>query len=79
MFKKSSEPEDRPEADESIMNEAYEAIAEAAKAMDIDTLDTVFQGMTAFSVPLSHSEKWEKLKNAYNAFDYDTLVSLLSL
>ena len=59
MFKKSSEPEDRPEADESIMNEAYEAIAEAAKAMDIDTLDTVFQGMTAF--------------------DYDTLVSLLSL
>ena len=60
------------------MDEAYSQMVDAAKAMDCDGLEAVFDEMSAYLVPKEEEELWSKLKAANDAFNYDEITSLLA-
>ncbi len=76
LFEKEEE-EDRPVADEYLLAEVFEEIRGAAEAMDCDRLEAVFKDMADYRIPEERSELYGKLKTAADAFDYDTVLSLL--
>ena len=75
---KSVEASDKPLADDSLMNQTYEELKLAAEDMDCDRLEKIFDMMEAYSIPKEEAELYNRLKDASDAFDYDTIVTLLT-
>lgn len=76
VFKEDEKP--KPEADESLMMSFYESIAAAAEDMDCESLENIFIEMADYTVPEGEEELYEKLKDAADKLDYDTVANLLS-
>ncbi len=75
--KSDEDDENKPLADEDVMFGAYEEILEAAKNMDCDTLDSIFDGLSQFKIPDSEKMLYDVVKSAAERLDYDAIVSLL--
>ena len=69
---------DKPEAGEEVMSSAYEEIKAAADAMDCDRLESIFDEMNEYSIPEKERMLYDKLKSAFDRFDYEEIVSLLA-
>lgn len=68
----------KPVAPKEIMDNAYVRLKDAAEAMDCDVLEEVFNEMEAYSIPEADTERWNKLKEASDLFDYDAIVNILN-
>ncbi len=74
IFDKKEDEGSKPEAEESVMNEAFSVLKRAAEEMDCDALQNVFTDMEAYHIPDAYRDKWEALKEAADNFDYDMVL-----
>ena len=78
-FCKAAEDEEteKPEADEEVIKSCYKQIAEGAEAMDFDILEEAFDRLSGYRLPAEEAARYEELKNAYEQFDYEGLLTIL--
>ncbi len=69
---------DKPEADEALLKDAYAELYAAADDMDCDILKNIFKDMEAYRIPDKDKELWQKLINASEKYDYETVMNLLN-
>ncbi len=69
--------DDRPVADKNIMDTFYEALLESAEEMDIDMIEASFKEMEDYAIPEDEVEKYQLLKENFDRFDYEAMISLL--
>ena len=66
-------------AGRDMMAGVFDEIYHAAEELDSYRLDGIFSRMEAYSIPEENKELFEKLKSAYNEFDYDMIIKELDL
>lgn len=67
----------KPEADEDIIKDACSRIEAAARKMDCDGLESVFEEMDAYRIPEGQADLFKKLKAASDRFEYSKILELL--
>ena len=81
LYMISSETEDndaeRPEAGDDLIKDSIEEIGSAAKEMDCDRLETVFNALREYRIPDEFSDLFAKLKSASDNYEYDRILDLL--
>ena len=77
VFKSAIEDFDKPTADASLIAGVYDEILSAAEDMDCDRLEQIFNEMEVYRIPENEAELFNRLKDASDAFDYDSIISLL--
>ncbi|MCR4605518.1 MAG: response regulator [Eubacterium sp.] len=70
--------EEKNVATASMMAEVYEGLKAAADDMDSDGIDFIMEEMQDYSVPKDDEEKYMKLKEAAENYDYDAILRILS-
>lgn len=65
-------------ADETLMKTVYDSIREAAEAMDCDSIESIFNEMSDYSIPENESDKFNALKDKADVFDYDGILEVLN-
>lgn len=73
----TAETAERPKADASLLESAYEEMRAAAEEMDCDSLEAVFAEMEEYRIPEQEAQRWAQLKAAAQQFAYDDIVKLL--
>ncbi|MBP5385555.1 MAG: DegV family EDD domain-containing protein [Lachnospiraceae bacterium] len=73
----SGEAADKPVADSAFMESFFEMIGEAARAMDTGKMDEVFAEIADYTIPEQDAEIYRSLKEKYDSFDYEGMLSLL--
>ncbi|MBQ6537725.1 MAG: response regulator [Eubacterium sp.] len=71
------EADDRPEIDESALNEAYAGIREYVDAFDFDSADSIMEMLAGYRVPDAQKERYEKIKDMVTKLDHDGLMEEL--
>jgi HPt (histidine-containing phosphotransfer) domain-containing protein len=69
--------DEKPEADATLMESVYEEMRDAAEEMDCDRLEDIFTEMEDYRIPAEEVERYKKLKQAVDHFDYEGILSLL--
>ena len=69
--------QDKPVADDGYLTDVSERMLSAAKDMDCDTIDTLFEELGGYSLPEEAAARFEELQKMYDNFDYDGMISLL--
>ena len=64
-------------ADASILKEVFGLILEAARQMECSRIEEILGEMEAYRIPEGEMELWDKLKEATDQFDYESIVKLL--
>ncbi len=81
IFEREKEEEasqnEKPVADEYLMESVYEGLLEAAEAMDCDAIDEILKEVEDYSIPENEKVKFEKLCDMAGQFDYDGIVKTL--
>ena len=67
----------KPEADEDIIKDACGRIEAAARKMDCDGLESVFEEIDAYRIPEGQADLFKKLKAASDRFEYSKILELL--
>ena len=70
------ETEEMPVAGTDYLKEVYKEIKSAAGDYDTNRLDSLFEELSEYSLPEDEKELWDKLKKAYEEFDYQELILL---
>ncbi len=78
VFVEAGGDEEKPVADEHMMEKVFEGLRSAAEEMDGDRMEDIFADMEAYSIPEEYEELYGKLKYAASQFDYGTVEALLS-
>ncbi|MCR5417524.1 MAG: response regulator [Lachnospiraceae bacterium] len=78
LFEKGEAEDDRPVADEDLMEGVFSEIRSAAEEMDCDRLEGIFDEMEDYRIPESGKELYEKVKDEVGRFDYDAVLELLA-
>ncbi len=68
----------RPLADASLMESVYDALKEAAEAMDCDAIDDVWKELEGYALPDDEAKKLEGIREKADNFDYDGILELLN-
>ena len=76
MFAKKEE--DKPEADEDVINEVYEEIKAAAEEMNCDVLENALEKIGKYSIPKKDEPFFKKIRSAAEKYDYIALKDLFS-
>ena len=69
--------DDKPVADEYLMQSVYEGLHDAAEAMDIDTVEEIVKELEDYSIPQSEKKKYSALCECIGNFDYDGILRIL--
>jgi len=77
LIKVDDDDEDKPLIDDDALNEAYEAMTDAAQTFDFDTLQFVIESLEEYKLPPEHKEKFDALKIAAAKPDWETVLKLL--
>ena len=77
IFSKDDEDDDKPEAGEDLMKEAFGALRAAADDMDCDRLQGIFEEMDDYKIPENDIEIWKEIRKASDIYDYGTIVKLI--
>ncbi|MCR5099426.1 MAG: response regulator [Lachnospiraceae bacterium] len=77
VFKPSVEDDNRPEADEEMIAFVFEEARSAAEDMDCDRLEAIFEETSAYRIPVSNAEKYERIREAASQFDYEGIIRIL--
>ncbi|MCR5322808.1 MAG: DegV family EDD domain-containing protein [Lachnospiraceae bacterium] len=67
----------KPLADEYLMEGVYEAVREAAEAMDCGTIEDVLKELDEYTVPEADREKIESISDMAKKFDYEGIVGVI--
>ncbi len=73
----TADNEDKPAADKTVINNAYESIRQAATEMDCDAIDAVIENLDKYEIPGDAKETVKKIKGFAAGFDYDSILQLL--
>ena len=79
-FLEPDEPEGedkRPVADENLMDMLYETLLDGAEQMDIDMIEDAFKEISDYVIPENERERFELVKENFDRFDYDGMISVL--
>ena len=69
--------DERPLADMTLIESVYDTIREACDSMDTDAIDETFSELSAYRIPEDEAEKINRLKECFDNFDYDGMLSIL--
>ncbi len=69
--------EEKPLADEDLMNSVFEEVRSAAENMDIDTISAILQEMEEYAIPEADKKLYQKIEDAAKAFDYGAILKAL--
>ena len=72
-----ADSDERPVADEFLLESVYEGLAAAAEAMSCDEVDAILDEMSAYRIPESECAKYDKIRIAAEKYDYDGMLGLL--
>ena len=72
-----NQEEEKPLADEFLMNSVYEELTSASEAMDSDTIAEILKELEDYAIPESDREKFEEVRQRAAKFDYDGLLEVL--
>lgn len=78
VFDSPSDEDDKPYADDELMNDVFEEINSAASDMDCDRIDAVIAEIKDYRIPDKYTELWNQILDAFARFDYMTIEDLLS-
>ena len=70
--------DDKPEADEDLMSDAFAEIKSAAGDKDSERLQDILSEISEYRIPKDKAELWAEILSAINAGDYDLILDLLS-
>ncbi|MCR5511537.1 MAG: DegV family EDD domain-containing protein [Lachnospiraceae bacterium] len=68
---------DKPEASEEVIKDISERLLIAAKDMDLDTIEAVFEEVNGYSLSDEVKAKFEDLRMKSDNFDYDGMIEML--
>ena len=74
----SNDDEDKPLITEYDLNEAFEAMKDAAATFDYDTLTFVFESLDEYKLPEVEAELYKKIKAAASKLDWTKINELLN-
>ncbi|MCR5717148.1 MAG: DegV family EDD domain-containing protein [Lachnospiraceae bacterium] len=69
--------DDRPLADPEMIKSAYAAMKTAAENMDISVIESVLEELKAYRIAEPEEARFAKIKECYEMFDYDGIVSAI--
>ena len=67
----------KPVADDNLMNSVYDALKEAATAMDCDALEGIIKELDDYTIPDSDIDKYSALCEKADNYDYDGILEML--
>jgi len=73
----AAKAEDKPMADDYLVQSVYEGIREAAEGMDCDAIDEILAELDEYAVPESEREKMNAIRLKAENFDYDGILQVL--
>ena len=73
----SEDDSNKPLITEYDLNEAYEAMKDAAASFDYDTLNFVFESLDEYRLPKEEITRYMKIKNAASKLDWEIIKELL--
>ncbi|MCR5652112.1 MAG: response regulator [Lachnospiraceae bacterium] len=77
IFEASAADDALPEADSAKMEEIYERLYSGADDMDTGILEDAFEEMKAWRIPDSETDIFNRLHEAFRAYDYDSIIEIL--
>ena len=77
VFAEEDDDSDKPEADESLISEAFEEMKLAAADYDSDKFDEIFERLSGYKIPQDKKELTDRIKTLSDNFDFDTITGLL--
>ncbi|WP_051204947.1 DegV family protein [Butyrivibrio sp. VCD2006] len=73
----SAAKDDRPVADDFLMESLYEGLHDAAESMDVDAMEEVLKEIEGYAIPKKESEKFNKIAEKVSQLDYEGVLSIL--
>ncbi|MBO7336489.1 MAG: DegV family EDD domain-containing protein [Lachnospiraceae bacterium] len=67
----------RPVADEFLMNSVFEGLRDAAKTMDCDAIEQIMGEIANYAIPDDMAEKFRAVREKADSYDYDGMLELL--
>ncbi len=67
----------KPEADSTLMKEAYTEIKSAAEDMNSDRLEAVLIRMNDYRIPEQDASLWDRIRCLSERFDHEEILALL--
>ena len=71
------EGEDKPVADEFLLESVYEGLKEAAGNNDCGAIEEIYKEMEGYSIPEKEREKYDSIREKADSFDYEGMLGLL--
>ncbi|MCR4739972.1 MAG: Hpt domain-containing protein, partial [Lachnospiraceae bacterium] len=69
--------EEKPVADEYLMESVYEGLRDAADAMDSNTIEEILKELEDYTIPGSEREKYDAVREKAAKYDYYGMLELL--
>ena len=70
--------DDKPMIPEKMLEKAYSAIREFAENFDIDSIAQTVHSLEKYDLPNNEKERFEKIRQASEDFDWDTVEEILN-
>ncbi len=67
----------KPTADAELMRSVYRDIKEATEEMDLSRLGDIIERMNGYHIPETESDRWKRIRTAYERFDYSDILELV--
>ncbi|MBR2275463.1 MAG: Hpt domain-containing protein, partial [Lachnospiraceae bacterium] len=77
IFTEEKSKEDKPLADEYLIQDTYEGLQMAAEAMDCDMIDAILSELEPYAFPREDEERLEKIRECAGNYDYDGILEVL--
>lgn len=78
LIKVEEDDFDKPLIDEAGLEEAFEALKDAAATFDYDTMMFVFQSLDEYKLPDNETERYRQIKEAASKLDWESIKNLLN-
>lgn len=69
------ESDQKPEADEIILESAYEALLDSARVEDEVCVEGIFKDLGDYIIPAGEQDKYERLKAYFEKRDYESIIN----
>lgn len=77
IFTEEKSKEDKPLADEYLIQDTYEGLQMAAEAMDCDMIEAILSELEPYAFPGEDEERLEKIRECAGNYDYDGILDVL--
>ena len=74
----ADEEEEKPVADDFLMESIYEGLREAAENMDCDMIDSIMEEIAEYAIPEAEKERFKLVCEKANMFDYEGMIQALT-